>query len=387
MSSDLAAGLFAEASRAFAASGRVRDALAAAEQGCRTAPNGDGPGAQTATVTYAEALILRGEGRQGRKLLDRAAAGLKPDDALASVHIRHGEAGYRMSIGDLERAHELASGLVAEGRALGRPSMVAFPLATLAAIDLRMGRWTLARAELAEALALARETGQSSYAAYINALLARLAAGRGLEHEGRSRAAEALDHVDETGTESVRGFAWSALCLLELSLGNVDEAVRLGERLARLSDEQGVVEPAILQWQPDLVEALARRGETDRANRAAELLTEQARATEGVWSLAVSARCRGLVAGEGEFEEQFEEALAWHARTPMPFERARTLLVMGERRRRAGRRVDAREPLREAVETFAHLGAQPWAERARQELRLPAERTVPSQKPAGLPIS
>ena len=53
----------------------------------------------------------------------------------------------------------------------------------------------------------------------------------------------------------------------------------------------------------------------------------------------------------------------------MPFERARTLLVMGERRRRAGRRVDAREPLREAVETFAHLGAQPWAERARQELR------------------
>jgi DNA-binding CsgD family transcriptional regulator len=232
-----------------------------------------------------------------------------------------------------------------------------------------MGRWTLARAELAEALALARETGQPSYAAYINALLARLAAGRGLEHEGRRRAAEALDHADQTGTESVRGFAWSALCLLELSLGNVDEAVRLGERLARLSDEQGVVEPAILQWQPDLVEALARRGETDQANRAAVLLTEQARAAEGMWNLAVSARCRGLVAGEGEFEEHFAEALGWHARTTMPFERARTLLVLGERRRRAGRRVDAREPLREAVEAFAQLGAEPWAERAQQELR------------------
>jgi DNA-binding NarL/FixJ family response regulator len=53
----------------------------------------------------------------------------------------------------------------------------------------------------------------------------------------------------------------------------------------------------------------------------------------------------------------------------MPFERARTELCLGERRRRAGRRVDARVPLRAALSTFEELGARPWADRARAELR------------------
>jgi hypothetical protein len=98
--------------------------------------------------------------------------------------------------------------------------------------------------------------------------------------------------------------------------------------------------------------------------------------------LAVAARCRGLLANDVDFEEHLAEALAWHGRTTMPFERARTLLCLGERRRRAGRRVDAREPLREALGIFEHLGAQPWAERARGELRA-AGATVGSAREAG----
>jgi DNA-binding CsgD family transcriptional regulator len=379
---DLAAALFAEASMALVFAAQIHEALTAAERGCRVAPKGDGSGAQAATVARAEALILRGEGRLGRKLLDQAAARLRPDDALASLHLRQGEAGYRMSIGELERARELANGLVAQGRTLGRPSLIVFPLATVAAADLRMGRWTLARAELAETLALARETGQSSHAAYVNSLLARLAAARGLEREARSRAARTLEIADRTGTEATRGYAWAAICLLELSLGNVNEAVVLGKRLAQLSAEQGVEEPAMLEWQPDLVEACVRNGELDLARSAAQLLSEQAARTQGVWALAVAGRCHGLLAGEPDFEEHFAQALAWHARTTMPFERARTLLCLGERRRRAGRRVDAREPLREALGVFERLGARPWAERARRELRA-AGATAGSTPEAG----
>src|SRR6185436_877664 len=51
------------------------------------------------------------------------------------------------------------------------------------------------------------------------------------------------------------------------------------------------------------------------------------------------------------------------------FERARTLLCLGERLRRARQRADAREPLKEALETFERLGARGWAERTRTELR------------------
>src|SRR5205823_7686674 len=51
-----------------------------------------------------------------------------------------------------------------------------------------------------------------------------------------------------------------------------------------------------------------------------------------------------------------------------PFDRARTELCFGARLRRARRRCDARAPLREALAIFEHLGAKPWAARARSEL-------------------
>ncbi|MHB1243780.1 MAG: helix-turn-helix transcriptional regulator [Gaiellaceae bacterium] len=54
---------------------------------------------------------------------------------------------------------------------------------------------------------------------------------------------------------------------------------------------------------------------------------------------------------------------------PTPFERARTELAWGERLRRSGRRTDARRRLNSALQVFDRLGAAPWAERARGELR------------------
>jgi DNA-binding CsgD family transcriptional regulator len=83
---------------------------------------------------------------------------------------------------------------------------------------------------------------------------------------------------------------------------------------------------------------------------------------------------RALLAADAEVRAGFEAALALHDGLPMPFERARTLLCFGERLRRARRRADAREPLKEALETFERLGARGWAERARTELRATGEQ-------------
>src|SRR5438552_1374317 len=66
-------------------------------------------------------------------------------------------------------------------------------------------------------------------------------------------------------------------------------------------------------------------------------------------------------------------AMSLHARTDMPFERARTELCYGERLRRARRRAEARDQLHAALETFERLGAGPWADRARNELRATGE--------------
>ena len=72
-------------------------------------------------------------------------------------------------------------------------------------------------------------------------------------------------------------------------------------------------------------------------------------------------------------DAHFLNALVLHELSQSPFALARTQLSYGERLRRAGRRVDAREQLRAALDRFEQLGAASWAERARSELRASGE--------------
>jgi DNA-binding NarL/FixJ family response regulator len=56
-----------------------------------------------------------------------------------------------------------------------------------------------------------------------------------------------------------------------------------------------------------------------------------------------------------------------HGELGLPFEHARSLLVLGEVQRRAKQRRAARETLTAAEQGFERLGATRWAERARAE--------------------
>ena len=86
------------------------------------------------------------------------------------------------------------------------------------------------------------------------------------------------------------------------------------------------------------------------------------------WELAIAARGRGLLADEQSYESEFAAALAFHG-DAMPYERSRTLLCLGMRRRRSRRRADARAALHKALSYFETSGAEPWAEQTRAELR------------------
>ena len=72
-------------------------------------------------------------------------------------------------------------------------------------------------------------------------------------------------------------------------------------------------------------------------------------------------------------EPLYEEAVERLARGRLAPHLARAQLVYGEWLRRENRRMDAREQLRAAHDTFSRIGAEAFAERARRELSATGE--------------
>jgi DNA-binding NarL/FixJ family response regulator len=77
------------------------------------------------------------------------------------------------------------------------------------------------------------------------------------------------------------------------------------------------------------------------------------------------------LAARGDVEaatRKAHEAMAEHDRLPMPFERARTQLLLGQLQRRQRQKESARLTLHQALEAFQAMGTPLWADRARAEL-------------------
>ncbi|MCR2808181.1 MULTISPECIES: LuxR family transcriptional regulator [unclassified Microbacterium] len=232
--------------------------------------------------------------------------------------------------------------------------------------------WPRAEANFGEAIRLASETGQTTELAMSLAGLARLEARAGRVDACRAHGAEA--RLLCAARDIHVGEVWVGLALgdLELSLGHPDRALAhlsgLAELLERLRLDDVDLSPA-----PELTDALARLGRrADAASVAAEFRVRADRKGQP-WARARAARAMGLAAADDEFDTWFERALDRHAETLDAFEAARTRLAYGERLRRAGRRSDARRPLREALDGFAELGASLWRDRAAAELTATGE--------------
>jgi DNA-binding CsgD family transcriptional regulator len=271
-----------------------------------------------------------------------------------------------------DKARTVFTRVTETARARSVPSLLPYTLTGLAELDFRTGAWARAYANAAEAVALARETEQPTALAFALATLARVEAGQGREDDCRAHVTEARD-LAEPGVGAASVFAVAALGLLELGLGRSDEALPPLEHVASEARIHELAEPTVFESAPDLVEAYARAGRRDEAARTLAGLEVQAEASASSWALAAAARCRGLLAADDAFEADFARALELEEAIGSPFERGRTQLCLGERLRRARRRKDARESLRAALEQFERLGAAPWAERARAELRASGE--------------
>jgi DNA-binding CsgD family transcriptional regulator len=321
-----------------------------------------------AAMAHGMALVAGGEGDAGAVAARRAVAILEQSDELRGDPALVGWA----ALGPLWlREADVGRGLIARASERAREQMAvgALPylLHLLARDQATTDRWTAATTSYDEAIRLARETGQRVELAAALAGAAWLEARQGRESSCREHAGEAGTLCAELQLGVFAVWAIQALGDLELALGNPAAALEHYEHQAEALGEHGFAD-VDLSPAPELVEAHLRLGRDADAAAVVEEFVARASAKGQPWSLARAARCRGLIAGRDELERCFEEALGLHARTPDTFETARTHLAYGGRLRRIRRRVDAREQLREAAETFEQLGADPWVAQAHAEL-------------------
>jgi DNA-binding CsgD family transcriptional regulator len=262
--------------------------------------------------------------------------------------------------------------LVAAQRAAGTVATLTVALANLAFAEAALGKWPDAIGNATEGLRLARETGQHAMASYFLVILAGIAAHQGRADDCRGLAEEALFIAAPRRLAVVAAFASWTLGLLELTEGRPGAAL---ERLLALNTPQHpTAHPTIaLLAAGTLVEAAVRADATDDMEPFVVRFERWAQWDQRTWTQVVARRCRALISEGDEAERHFRAALATDGVDELPVEVARTELLYGEWLRRARRRADARSHLRTAVELFDRLGAAPWAERARSELRASGE--------------
>ncbi|CAN3126751.1 LuxR family transcriptional regulator [Mycobacterium sp. smrl_JER01] len=202
---------------------------------------------------------------------------------------------------------------------------------------------------------------------------ATLAAYAGHEQRARDDVAEALVQLQLLGTPPMTRYPLAMLAFLEVSLGNHAAALSaLEPALALIDSTPMALEIMIGLFVPDAAEAMVAVGRLDDAERLIERFLDDGRRLDRAWILACGGRCRAmLLAARGDVDaaaNAAQLAMLDHQRLPMPFERARTQLLVGQLERRQRHNQAASAALNEALQTFEQLGTPLWAERARTEL-------------------
>ncbi len=250
---------------------------------------------------------------------------------------------------------------------------------SVASVYSRAGRW-------GDALAAGR------YAVRLFADIAAGAPGPGLivgafVELGGGSLAEATDLADRSvaacqaaGDDDWLKMAYSAQGQILLLKGDPVAALEPMRRAYALEQRRGPIDPGVLLWHADFIEALALGGARDEAAEVLGEIGAQARRLErDVVQLGLArsaALCTAVGGSPREGARDLGDALRIWADHWYPFELARAWHVLAGIERRAHRRGAAREALLEAIGRYTACGAVPWRAAAEAELaRLDGART------------
>ena len=266
-------------------------------------------------------------------------------------------------------------------------------------IDIALGRYDDAEQHAAEALQRARQIGGQLPLITAHTAIANAAAYRGRVGEARVAAELAAAGANAAELGYLADPPLMSLAFAEVSDGQYEAALQTLKPLLEGFDPAHGTEIMAGAWLPDAVEALTALGRADEAETFVVALEANGSRNDRPWMLAIGARSRALIeAARGDLDAALlsaERAMTHHTRLPMPFERARTQLLLGQLQRRRRRSAPARANITGAAAVFSEIGSPLWAARAQRELdRLAAgsagaaltdsERQVAERAAAGL---
>jgi DNA-binding CsgD family transcriptional regulator len=239
-------------------------------------------------------------------------------------------------------------------------------------VDLWLGRYSDAARSADAAMQRSEQIG--GHLNLIEALTAQAAVSAhcGREDDSRRAARAAIDAARDNDINFLTIEPTASLAFLEVSLGNYEAAVATLEPLLAAFDPVHGTEIMVGGFLPDAIEALVAIGRLDEAELLVSALEANGARVDRPWMLAVGARGRAMIlAARGDLDAAAAaagQAIKHHDRLPMPFEWARTQLLVGQLQRRSRRKQAAAQALGEALNTFAAIGAPLWAARARAEV-------------------
>jgi DNA-binding CsgD family transcriptional regulator len=349
-----------------AEAGETKRASRLADRACALSPATDPTLRLVAEAAQAESQIWLGNWRDGqsryRDVAYRAEQlGL---DKEASTQLWLIEVLHTAGLND--KARETATAVVRHARRTGALADLCRALAFLFSIEFQCGRIRPARAAATEELEFAAGLGRVMEHKDALGHLAWCAAHQCAEEECRRLVADRYELSERLGDDAK---LHPSLGLLELGLGNAEEAAAALSRAAKTDAMRGyrtATQPILLT--ADLAEALFRAGAAEEARAVVAEFERDAREAGRSHALSLAHRCRGLLAEPDCFDAEFEISLELDQDEPRPLERARTIFCWGERLRRAKRRTEAREKLKDAHDELERLGSTLWARRAQTEL-------------------
>ncbi len=314
----------------------------------------------SADSRWAEAAQTARRAREAAAQLELGDQDLLPNLAIAA-----------MQVGDHATAGTCHQQMLTRGRDAGAVFIVLYALTRLPWTGIPTGDWSGAALQATEAASLAEHTGQPGLLAAPLCWSLLIAAYRG---------DDAYDDLWSRIDPLLRSSELGTLKLLIRDVTHWARGVRASPRSAAAFHHLAQISHHTTQRLAavDRVEAAVHADQMQTARLWAEDLQRFADCTGQPWALAAALHGRAVLAGrsgDDGTDALFDSALAVHAETDRPFDRARTQLAYGEHLRRARKRVASRDHLRAALETFEDLRAAPWSERAAQELRASGETT------------